>query len=101
MERVPTSHRPPDRVGTILSTHHEDTRLLPVHEALGDGIRCQDLVSEEEEGAGSERPQLQFHTGWDAHERGKVSPEGSRRRHLPTKSLKDRGHSVNPAWLFS
>jgi hypothetical protein len=34
-------------LGNSSKTHHEHTCLLPIHEALGNRVGCQDLVSEE------------------------------------------------------
>lgn len=40
-------HQPKVLPATGSSTHHEHTRLLPIHEALGDGVWRQDFVSRE------------------------------------------------------
>ena len=61
---VHTSHTSP----TEEPTHHEHTRLLPVHEALRNGIWSQDLVSEEERGGRSVHPSLGFYVAWNIRE---------------------------------
>lgn len=51
------------------SAHHEHARLLPVHEALRDGVWCQDLISEGKKEADQFTPKLQSRVAWNISER--------------------------------
>lgn len=62
------AHQPKVLASKGSSTHHEHTRLLPIHEALRDGIGRQNFVSKEEKRSRVIHPRS-MHVAWNIRER--------------------------------
>lgn len=82
------------------STHHEHARLLPIHEALGNGVWSQDLISKEGKRSLVILPIALIPRAWNIGKRLRSFLQCNRHRILYTNSPKERRHRHIPPHSF-
>lgn len=98
--RSPDKGLPIQRGTDSSSTHHEHARLLPIHEALGNGVWSQDLISEEGKRSLVILPIASIPRAWNIGKRLRSFLQCNRHRILYTNSPKERRHRQIPPHSF-